>query len=276
MVSNIDSRTDFINSSYKFLTKFGFNGVDFDWEYPGQNSALDFYGLECLIKEYKIAHPDMYISMQCSGFLSGNVVTLDMDSLPGYTDVVLAMKNDTDYFTWLKRLLNAGLDNINIMAYDSYTAYSEPKLTRHNAPLYNKEYPSGSQYSLNLRPKTIGEIASNYKCTSEPSTVRIKLNDEKYRSFRAVYQDMRNHYLSSTQKLLNMLEESLIEKDKSREPPEYRLKSITNKQLNEIQRKVLQELTFYYTKCQEYYQEAFAKLSDALYPVKPESNSSKA
>ena len=104
MVSNINSRTDFISSSYKFLTKFGFNGVDFDWEYPGQNSALDFYGLECLIKEYKTAHPDMYISIQCSGFLSGNVVTLDMDSLPGYTDVVLTMKNDIDYFTWLKSL----------------------------------------------------------------------------------------------------------------------------------------------------------------------------
>ncbi len=143
MVSNKDNRTNFIDSSYKFLTKFGFNGVDFDWEYPGQNSALDFYGLECLIKEYKAEHPDMFISMQCSGFLSGNVVTLNMDTLPGYTDVVLTMKNDTDYFIWLKRLLAVGLDNINVMTYDYYTAYSEPKLTRPNAPLYNKEYPSG-------------------------------------------------------------------------------------------------------------------------------------
>ncbi len=142
------------------------------------------------------------------------------------------------------------------------------------AEKYTKEYPSDSQYSLNLRPKTIGEIASNYKCSSEPSKVMIKLNDEKYRDFKEVYQKMRNHYLSSTQKLLDMLEESLVEKDKTSEPPEYKLKSITNKELNDIQKKVLQELTFYYTKCQEYYQEAFQKLSDALYPSEPITPSS--
>ncbi len=157
MVSNEDNRAKFIESSYKFLTTFGFNGVDFDWEYPGQNSSLDFYGLECLIKEYKKAHPDMYISMQCSGFLSDNVVTIDMDTVPGYTDVVLTMKNDTDYFIWLKRLLDAGLDNINMMTYDYYTAYSQPKLTRPNAPLYNKEYTSGA-------------VSSPSTTTSSPST----------------------------------------------------------------------------------------------------------
>jgi hypothetical protein len=134
---------------------------------------------------------------------------------------------------------------------------------------HNKEYPSESQYSLNLRPKTIREIASNYKCSSEPSKVMIKLNDAKYRDFKTVYQKMRNHYLSSTQKLLEIMEEYLVEKDKTKEPAEYKLKSITNKELNDTQKKVLQALTFYYTKCQEYYQEAFQKLSDALYPVEP-------
>ncbi len=141
---------------------------------------------------------------------------------------------------------------------------------------HNKEYPSDSQYSLNLRSKTISEIASNYKCSNGPSKVMIKLNDAKYRDFKAVYQQMRNHYLSSTQKLFDILEESLVQKDKSKEPPEYKLKSITNKELNEVQRKVLQELTFYYTKCQEYYQDAFKKLSDALYPNDATSTSSNA
>ncbi len=172
MVASQTSRTAFIDSSYKFLTQFGFNGVDFDWEYPGQNSALDFYGLECLIKEYKEAHPDMYISMQCSGFLSGNVVTLDMDTLPGYTDIVLTMKNDTDYFIWLKRLLAAGLDNINIMAYDYYTAYSEPKLTRPNAPLYNKEYKSSDINTSSTSGTTSGVSQTINKCSVTSYTVK--------------------------------------------------------------------------------------------------------
>ncbi len=171
MVKTVENRTQFITHSFDFLIQFGFDGVDFDWEYPGQLSAYDYYGFECLIKEYKAYaisknKPDFLISLQCSGFLSGNVITLDLGSLPGYSDngILLTMKNDEDYFTWLNRLYDIGLDNINIMAYDYYTASSEPLSTRPNAPLFgigyeNPDAPFGSAPT------------SNDKCASQTYSV---------------------------------------------------------------------------------------------------------
>ncbi len=156
MVSTPENRSVFIDSSFKFLTKYGFNGVDFDWEYPGQKSAYDFYGFECLIREYKQRAPHFVISIQCSGFLSGNVVTMNMESLPGYKEdgIQLTMESDLDYFIWMNRLLEAGLDNINIMAYDYYTVYSTPYLTRPNAPLYNKDFPNPNYVKENFSSTT--------------------------------------------------------------------------------------------------------------------------
>ena len=143
MVSNYANRSAFIEGSYGFLTSQGFSGADFDWEYPGENgSSYDFYGFEQLISEFKFAHPDFLLSMQCSGFLSWDA---QYDTpLPGYTETI-TMANDNDYFKWINRLIIAGLDNVNIMAYDYYTATTAnspiPKngslyCTRPNTPMY--------------------------------------------------------------------------------------------------------------------------------------------
>ncbi len=182
MVSTPENRSVFIDSSFKFLTKYGFNGVDFDWEYQGQKSAYDFYGFECLIKEYKQHAPDFVISMQCSGFLSSNVVTMNMDSLPGYKEagIQLTMKSDLDYFIWMNRLLAVGLDNINIMAYDYYTAASQPKLTRPNAPLYNKDYPNIHSVSTPVVSTSVSTAVSTTSVPVVTTSTTTNPSDEPF------------------------------------------------------------------------------------------------
>lgn len=150
MVSSQANRADFISKSYSYLTANGFDGVDFDWEYPGQdlpgtnNPAYDYYGLEQLIKEYRAyataqGKPNFVITMQCSGFLSGGI---NFTNLPGYSEagISLNMQNDNDYFKWIDRLIAAGLTDVNIMAYDYFTATTvlpdqTGVLTVPNAPL---------------------------------------------------------------------------------------------------------------------------------------------
>lgn len=123
MVNNSAAIKEFVNASYKFIhTDNGFDGVDFDWEYPGELSCGDFQGFHDMIVAYRQLDPNFIITMQCSGFLSSDI------NCPG-------MSSNEEYFTWLGTLLDAGLTNINIMAYDYYTAYSTPHATRPNTPL---------------------------------------------------------------------------------------------------------------------------------------------
>lgn len=136
MVSNKANRAQFIEASYEYLKAQGFDGADFDWEYPGENnSPYDFYGLEQLITEFKSAHPDFILSMQCSGFLSWDS---KYAVLPGYSSTI-SMLNDADYFSWINRLLSpdVGLDEVNIMAYDYYTAVTTNDPIPANGSLYS-------------------------------------------------------------------------------------------------------------------------------------------
>jgi chitinase len=40
VASNSILRTKFVNSIYTFVKTYGFNGVDFDWEYPAQRGGI--------------------------------------------------------------------------------------------------------------------------------------------------------------------------------------------------------------------------------------------
>lgn len=40
MVSDPSQRTKFLNSVIAFIQKFGFDGLDFDWEYPANRGGI--------------------------------------------------------------------------------------------------------------------------------------------------------------------------------------------------------------------------------------------
>ena len=154
MIANSGTRSQFINASGNTLSAWGFQGADFDWEYPGSQSAhavvttslgylssTDFYNFECLIREYRQKFPNFILSMQCSGFLSGDAYYPD-GPLDGYIQngETVNMASDSDYFAWINRLFAAGLTRVNFMAYDYYVAGGQ-NYTMPNTPLYspNKE-----------------------------------------------------------------------------------------------------------------------------------------
>jgi hypothetical protein len=119
---------------------------------------------------------------------------------------------------------------------------------------------------LKLRPKTVEEL-STFKCSSTPSNIVIKINDSKFKEFKKIYEDMKSYYLSASTNLMDILEKYLVESNGSNGSngaDDFKIKSLTNEQLNNAQSKVTEGLSTYYIKCNEMYQSAFISLAKAL------------
>ena len=158
---------------------------------------------------------------------------------------------------------------------------------------YKTYYEIPTEYNLTFETRDINDIVDFYTCSTEPSQIVINIDDSKYSDFKTSYQSLKQHYLDSSNKLLNIIESDLLEKVESTNNNNkknnnnnnnnnnkkknnnnnnnnlnetYKLRTITNQKLSEIQLNVMQELTNYYTKCQKYYEEAFKHLADSLIP----------
>ncbi|MFZ0661129.1 MAG: glycoside hydrolase family 18 protein [Acidobacteriaceae bacterium] len=118
------SRKVFIDSAVAFIERYNLDGLDIDWEYPGQPSAgnrfrpQDKQNYTAVLKELrnrfdqeqKKLHRRLYLSVAAGS----NSDFLD------HTDM---------------RSVARSVDTVNLMAYDYYEPGSEP-ITGHNAPLY--------------------------------------------------------------------------------------------------------------------------------------------
>jgi hypothetical protein len=130
---------------------------------------------------------------------------------------------------------------------------------------YSNQYKMDDNFSFDLRPKTNEEIVEYFKCNNEPSSLTIRMNDTEFYEFKKAYQRLKQHYLDSTKDLLAILENKIVDKTPGNPfESEYKLRPVTNNQLNDIQIDIMRKLTLFYTRCQDYYQLAFAKLAESV------------
>ncbi|XP_059166140.1 acidic mammalian chitinase-like [Physella acuta] len=117
MASTSANRLQFINSAISLLRYFGFDGIDLDWEYPGDISASDKVYFTALIQEMRDA-------FEKEATLSGQPRLLMSAALPAGISKAAYGYNVT--------ALDAYLDILNIMSYDyhgvweTYTGLASP------------------------------------------------------------------------------------------------------------------------------------------------------
>lgn len=163
MMSDAQFRGDFMDSAVALAQQQGFDGIELDWEYPGSPSRHgtlnDFYNMEMFATDFKQKYPKMLLAFDCGPFLSFDVPKTDQ--LPGYpAGTKVPMNNDTDYYNWLARIVKAGVTDMQIMAYDYFTALESGGNTMPNTPLFPvPSTPSEQQFSAGanaaLTPGTI-------------------------------------------------------------------------------------------------------------------------
>lgn len=123
------SRAKFIESALAFMVKFKLDGIDLDWEYPGQIGAGNIYRPEdkqnftLLIKGFRSAlagqagsdHHQSYLLTAAMGIDDNYLKNIEVDSVQKY------------------------LDYINLMTYDIYSGGD--KTTGHLSNLYQSKSP---------------------------------------------------------------------------------------------------------------------------------------
>lgn len=130
MVANPEHRKQFIDSTIEYAHRYGFDGIDIDWEYPGDLSRggeeEDFENFKTFLKEcshaFAAANPRLALSYAAPPHIPFG--------LPK------AYREDpSKYFRWLAECA-VFLDRMTIMAYDYHTPYDLTQPTGVNAPLH--------------------------------------------------------------------------------------------------------------------------------------------
>ena len=128
-----ETRSIFAQSGVKFLAEYGFDGIDLDWEYPGQiggNEKFRPEDKENFTLMLKALHDEL--SKTGANYL-----------------LTIASGADEEYFKWT----NLGdaqkyLDFINIMAYDFYSGLST--ISGHHANLKKTGFPGADNISAEI------------------------------------------------------------------------------------------------------------------------------
>lgn len=145
------SRARFINSALAFITKFKLDGIDIDWEYPGQIGAnnifrpVDKENFTLLMKDFRdalnkqatIDHHDKYLLTAATGVDTVYMSHTDITGMSKYVDF------------------------INLMTYDIY--HGNDHVTGHQSPLYQSNIGKQERVST-------AEAIENYMAQGVPAS----------------------------------------------------------------------------------------------------------
>ena len=125
LVNNPSARRNFINHSMQFLSKYGFDGLDIDWEYPKcwQTACKD--GPESDKANFALFVHELRQAYEPKGWLLTAAVSPSKQVINAGYDVP-ALGKDFDF--------------INVMAYDMHGQWD--KFAAHHAPLYPRNESS--------------------------------------------------------------------------------------------------------------------------------------
>ncbi|WAR13238.1 CHIA-like protein, partial [Mya arenaria] len=129
MVSSVAFRRKFVLSALAFISRYGFDGLDLDWEYPGQRGGKlsDKRNLVKLLQHlHRAFTPKHYL----------------------LTAAVPAGKKNVDVGYDVPQLAKY-LDFINVMTYDLHGGWE--RQTGLNSPLYPRTGETGAERELNMQ-----------------------------------------------------------------------------------------------------------------------------
>ena len=55
-------------------------------------------------------------------------------------------------------------------------------------------------------------MVSFYQCSTKPSKTQISIDDSQHKLFKSIYEDLKQHYIDYSNKLLSIIENQLLDK----------------------------------------------------------------
>ena len=132
LVSDPAKRARFIKHAVDFLKKYGFDGLDLDWEYPVCWQTDCRLGPESDKDNFSLWAKELKEAFDAEG--SGLMLTAALSPSPKIIDIAYDIPE-----------INKYLDIFNVMTYDFYGAWD--KATGHHSPLYHFPGASHPEYS---------------------------------------------------------------------------------------------------------------------------------
>lgn len=178
MISQKESRKQFIDSAISYAHLHGFDGIDIDWEYPGDLSRggreEDFVNFPLFLEEcftsFHSASPPILLSYAAAVLPPAGVPRKFIDK-------------PEEYYKWLSSC-SRYLDRITAMAYDYHTPQEGGGITGVNAPL-NKDTKAESGL-------TIAATLNNYIVNGVPKekiVLGIPLYGHSYKGVKLTAED---------------------------------------------------------------------------------------